>query len=107
VDEDEDIRHPPIRPDYGKPTKRVFSDAIRYLISKPESNKGRGGFDALGLVEGEMGDEKDAENKLTNPPIEGKKLSNEELEEPFSSKVPRWDEYSPCEDLSLVDFHQI
>jgi hypothetical protein len=54
-----------------------------------------------------MGDEKDAENKLTNPPIEGKKLSNEELEEPFSSKVPRWDEYSPCEDLSLVDFHQI
>jgi hypothetical protein len=84
--EEDDMRHPLTRPDYGKSTQRIFGDVIRYLVSKPSTPFSTPRLDALGL-----GCIEDDISLGSAWPVEGTESPEDEAEEPFPSWVPRWD----------------
>jgi hypothetical protein len=88
--QEEDMRHPLTRPDYGKSTQRVFGDVIRYLISRPSTGCDSAGLDALGL-----GCCEDYLFQRRVEPVTRIESPNGEAEEPFPSWVPRWDKGVP------------
>lgn len=78
------------RPDYGKSTKRVFGDVIRYLVSRPREDCDAAELDALGL-----GCSEDGIFQGGVEPVERIESPKGEAEEPFPSWVPRWDKDVP------------
>ena len=82
--EEDIMRHPLTRPDYGKSTQRVFGDVIRYLVSRPRPSPNSAGLDALGLGCSEYNI-----FQAIVEPVERIESPNSEAEESFPSWVTR------------------
>jgi hypothetical protein len=81
--EEDIMRHPLTRPDYEKSTQRIFGDVIRYLVSRPRTDRDSG-LDTLG-----MGCREDDIFQESVEPVERIESPNSVAEESFPSWVTR------------------